>query len=137
MNTLRQQEERYLETLRRVALGTAKLILVLIVLALAAAAYQGTTGVYHWIDGSRSHLASQSERLQMVNPCPYLTNTAPASNGTNGREPIRVRQILQTCTVDKMPDTTFKTAEEASAASVADLMATVTENFKRPVYRVR
>ena len=104
MNSLRQQEENYLQMLRRAALVLAKTILVFVVLAVLAAAYQGAEGVYYWWDGSRSHLPSQAERLQKINPCPYFTNTAKGSNGTDSQGAIPVKQLLRSCSVEKTPD---------------------------------
>ena len=72
MDVTREQEERYLQMLRRVALGLAKTLLVLVALALFAAAYQGASGAYHWTDSRRSRLPSQAERLRAVTPPPTL-----------------------------------------------------------------
>lgn len=131
MDTVKQQEENYLQMLRRVALGLAKAILVLVTLAVLYAAYQGAEGVYHWLDGSRSHLPSQSELLQRVNPCSYLTNTAPNSNGRDDNGWIAVRQVLKSCQVGKQEAIKFKTSEEALAAGVNEIIATVTQTFQR------
>jgi len=131
MDVTREQEERYLQMLRRVALGLAKTLLVLVALALFVAAYQGASGVYHWTDSRRSHLPSQTERLQAVDPCSYFTNTADASNGKDQQGDIPVNQILKSCKVEKTPDATFKTSADAIAASRTDIMATMTENLSR------
>lgn len=131
MDVIRQQEERYLQMLRRAALGLAKLLLVLVSLALLIAAYEGAKGAYYWMDGSRSHLPSQAERLQTVNPCPYFTNTAENSNGTDSRGAIPVRQLLRSCSVEKTPDAKFKDVASAIDASQNDFVAIVKEAFQR------
>jgi len=131
MDSIRQQEERYLQMLRRVALVLAKLLLVFVVLALLSAANEGAQGAYHWWDGSRSHLPSQTERLQKVNPCPYFTNTARGSNGQDSRGNIPVMQLLRSCSVEETPDAKFDNVSSAITASQNDFVAIVYEVFKR------
>jgi len=131
MDIIRQQEERYLQMLRRVALGLAKLLLVFVVLALLSAACAGAEGAYHWWDGSRSHLPSQTERLQTVNPCPYFTNGAKDSNGRDSRGAIPVKRLLRSCDVTEIPDAKFTDLSSAITASQNDVVAIVKEAFNR------
>lgn len=113
MRALTLREEGYLHRLRRFMLGLATFLLVLSALALVAAAYQALVSSYHAVLGYDVPLRSRAALLETINPCPYLTDSAPDSNGRDGEGYIPVKQTLTKCAIEEMPVSDFKTPAEA------------------------
>ena len=119
--TVVEREERYLMMLRRAVLGFARLLLVLAALALVAA-----VGLYAWskISSSQFTLPVKSVLVGVTDPCPYLTERTPETNGKDSDGFIPAKALLSKCDASSIKPSVFDSSDTAFK-SFADNLETV------------